>query len=134
MERNTDINKLFDVDIGNNAEYRDMFSVVKGMLIISHGQSSVERGFSGHKELLKGNINEHILITCMHAFQRYQANAQDTKKDDEKSKKQKEMNSLDASLMKQEKSAMLRKLDEKLVIKAGELDKTVEQAWATPKV
>jgi len=128
MERNTGINKLFDVDIGSNAEYRDMLSVVKGMLIISHGQSSVERGFSDHKELLKGNISEHMLITCRHAFQRYQANAQDTKKDDEKSKTKKEMNSLHASLMKQEKSAMLRKLDEKLVIKADEIDKSVEQA------
>ena len=62
-------------------------------------------------------MSEHILITCRHTFQRYQANAQDTKKDDGKSKTKNEM-----------KSAMLRKLDEKLVIKADEMDKSVEQA------
>jgi hypothetical protein len=36
---------LFFGDIGSNVKYWDLFSVVKGILIMVHDQSSIERGF-----------------------------------------------------------------------------------------
>jgi len=36
MDSSTGIDELFFMDIGSNAEYKDLFSVVKDMLIISH--------------------------------------------------------------------------------------------------
>jgi hypothetical protein len=49
MDSLTGIDELIFRDIGSNAEYRDLFIVLKDMLILSHGQSSVERGFSDNK-------------------------------------------------------------------------------------
>ena len=153
MDSSTGIDELFFMDIGSNAEYKDLFSVVKDMLILSHGQSSVERGFSDNKELLKGNMHEHTLITyrraydglksekkpvhecvtkpllesCRHAYQRYQAHVQETKKDDGKKQKEREneltRNQLDES---RKKSEILRKIADKLVNEADELAKQAE--------
>jgi hypothetical protein len=68
MDSREGIDTLFYKDIGGKAEYQELFTVVKDMLILSHGQSSVERGFSDNKELLKGIMNEHTLITYRQAY------------------------------------------------------------------
>jgi hypothetical protein len=49
MDSKEGIDTLFYKDIGGKAEYQELFTVVKDMLILSHGQSSVERGFSDNK-------------------------------------------------------------------------------------
>ena len=45
-----------------NESYKDLFSVVKLILILSHGQATVERGFSINKEVEVENLKEHTLV------------------------------------------------------------------------
>ncbi|XP_078019126.1 uncharacterized protein LOC144458969 isoform X1 [Epinephelus lanceolatus] len=49
---------LQDVDIGLGAE-----SILKKLLILSHGQASVERGLSVNKEVETTNIMEDTVVT-----------------------------------------------------------------------
>ena len=42
----------------NTEKYRDLFAMVKLILILSHGQASVERGFSIMKQMMKDNLSE----------------------------------------------------------------------------
>lgn len=45
-----------------NESYKSLFSVVKLILILSHGQVTVERGFSVNKEVEVENLKEHTLV------------------------------------------------------------------------
>ena len=45
-----------------NECYKSLFSVVKLILILSHGQATVERGFSVNKEVEVENLKEHTLV------------------------------------------------------------------------
>ena len=42
--------------------YKSLFSVVKLILVLSHGQARVERGFSVNKEVEVENLKEHTLV------------------------------------------------------------------------
>ena len=42
--------------------YVALFDIVKILLVLSHGQSSVERGFSVNKEIEVENLHEHSLV------------------------------------------------------------------------
>lgn len=42
--------------------YKQLFNVVKLILVLSHGQAAVERGFSVNKELEVENMKEHTLV------------------------------------------------------------------------
>ena len=42
-------------------EYEHLWSLSRKILLLSHGQASVERGFSVNKEILLENMLEHIL-------------------------------------------------------------------------
>ena len=42
--------------------YKGLFEVVKLLLVLSHGQSTVERGFSINKEMEVENLKEHTII------------------------------------------------------------------------
>ncbi|XP_069109872.1 uncharacterized protein [Argopecten irradians] len=43
-------------------QYKELFEVVKLLLILSHGQATVERGFSINKKLEVENMKEHTLV------------------------------------------------------------------------
>ena len=45
-----------------NESYKSLFSDVKVILILSHEQAAVERGFSVNKELEVENLKEHTLV------------------------------------------------------------------------
>ena len=45
-----------------NESYKSLFSVVKRILILSHGQATAERGFSVNKEVEVENLKEHTLV------------------------------------------------------------------------
>ena len=45
-----------------NESYKSLFSVLKLILILSHGQAAVESGFSVNKELEVENLKEHTLV------------------------------------------------------------------------
>ena len=52
---------FFECMVGNES-YKSLFSVVKLILILSHGQATVERGFSVNKEVEVENLKEHTLV------------------------------------------------------------------------
>ena len=45
-----------------NESYKSLFSVVKLILILSHGQATVERGFSVNKEVEVQNLKQYTLV------------------------------------------------------------------------
>ena len=44
------------------AHYAALFDIMKVLLVLSHGQASVERGFSVNKEIEVENLHEHSLV------------------------------------------------------------------------
>lgn len=52
---------LFKV-IGQDKKLCDLWSVVKQLLILSHGQATVERGFSVNKEAVADNLSEKAMV------------------------------------------------------------------------
>ncbi|RXN18476.1 LIM homeobox Lhx6 [Labeo rohita] len=57
------LDAFYHEHLSNNAECRHLWEVVKLLLILSHGQASVERGFSVNKEVMVENLKEHSLIS-----------------------------------------------------------------------
>ena len=47
----------------NVKKYEKLWSVVKNLLLLSHGQASVERGFSVNKRIVVENMKEHSYIS-----------------------------------------------------------------------
>ena len=47
--------------LGQNADFRNLNSFVKKMLLLSHGQATVERGFSFNKEVSADNLSQQTL-------------------------------------------------------------------------
>lgn len=56
------IDSFLGIYMSNQVEYADLWNIVKMLLILSHGQASVERGFSINKDLLKCNMSQKTLI------------------------------------------------------------------------
>lgn len=48
--------------LSNKAEFCHLWEAIRLVLILSHGQASVERGFSINKEMMVENLKEHSLI------------------------------------------------------------------------
>ena len=53
--------------LGEKAEFKDLWKVVKILLILSHGQSSKERGFSENKDILDNNMTKDCLVAYCRA-------------------------------------------------------------------
>jgi len=49
--------------IGSSSEYAELFSVIRSVLILSHGNADVESGFSVNSDFLVENLQEDSLIT-----------------------------------------------------------------------
>lgn len=58
--------------IGQDAEFVELFSVVKLVLILSHGNASVESGFSVNKDMLVENLHEESLVAQRTVYQAVQ--------------------------------------------------------------
>ncbi|KAK1903780.1 Acetyl-coenzyme A carboxylase carboxyl transferase subunit alpha [Dissostichus eleginoides] len=56
------LDEFYQEHLSNKAECRHLWEVVKFVLVLSHGQASVERGFSINKEVMVENLKEHSLI------------------------------------------------------------------------
>lgn len=52
----------FWVKILGKTEFQKLFNVVKMLLLLSHGQATVERGFSFNKEIMTVNLKERSLV------------------------------------------------------------------------
>jgi hypothetical protein len=48
--------------------YSDIFTIVKKVLILSHGNALVERGVSANKHLLQDNLLEETVVLLRHAY------------------------------------------------------------------
>lgn len=55
------VDRLFNECMAGES-YKGLFAVVKLPLVLSHGQSTVERGFSFNKEMEVENLKEHTII------------------------------------------------------------------------
>lgn len=56
------VDQAWSTEIGGRAEYNELWSVVKLFLIMSHGNASVEEGFSLNKGMLVENLKERSLV------------------------------------------------------------------------
>ena len=50
------------MNVWQEISYKGLFEVVKLLLVLSHGQSNVERDFSINKEMEVENLKEHTII------------------------------------------------------------------------
>ena len=48
--------------MGQNKTYEKLWSVIRKLLLLSHSQASVERGFSLNRQIEKDNMSEHMLV------------------------------------------------------------------------
>ena len=55
------LDELYYNLMGVNGKYKSLWEVVKMVLMMSHGQSTVERGFSTNKDILKTNMGKETL-------------------------------------------------------------------------
>lgn len=56
------LDEFYHEHLSNKAEFQHLWKVVKLVLVLSHGQASVEKGFSVNKEVMVENLKEHSLI------------------------------------------------------------------------
>lgn len=63
FERSSDrLDSFYYHIIGTKKQYSHLWQVVKLILTLSHGQASVERGFSTNKEIVVENLKEENLV------------------------------------------------------------------------
>ena len=56
------VDTLFYSCLASNKQYAELWSVIKQLLLLSHGQATVERGFSMNKEVSVENLNQESLV------------------------------------------------------------------------
>ena len=64
----TRLDKFMSDQLSSKPEYKELFEVITEMLILSHGQSCVERGFSLNKDVLGVNMDADTLIAYRRAL------------------------------------------------------------------
>ena len=57
------LDDFFCPSLADEKKYENLWYVCKIVMILSHGQSSIERGFSLNKEILDNNLQEKLLIS-----------------------------------------------------------------------
>ena len=53
---------FFRTELGDRVEHNDLYEIIKMILVLSHGNAEVERGFSINKNLIRDNLSEESLI------------------------------------------------------------------------
>ena len=56
------VDTLYFDRLANKADLKELWKVGKLLLALSHGQATVERGFSSHKEVIVANLAQHSLV------------------------------------------------------------------------
>jgi hypothetical protein len=59
---NDRLDSFYVNNISTKKLFNELFDVVKLSLIMSHGNATVESGFSINKQILVENLNEHTLV------------------------------------------------------------------------
>jgi len=62
------LDDFFHSHLASNSKFKSLWSAVKMILILSHGQSAVERGFSTNKDLLQDNMAKSTLIAYRQVY------------------------------------------------------------------
>ena len=61
-ETNARVDELLHKFMANNQHYRSVWRVVSDLLLLSHGQASVERGFSVNRQIEVENLHEESVV------------------------------------------------------------------------
>lgn len=61
-------------DLLNNSDFLELWKIVKLVLILSHGNASVESGFSINKDMLVENLHESSLVSLRTVYDSIKAN------------------------------------------------------------
>lgn len=61
-EANARVDELLHKFMANNQQYRSVWRVVSDLLLLSHGQASVERGFSVNRQIKVENLHEESVV------------------------------------------------------------------------
>ena len=56
------VDTFYSNRLANKADLKELWKVVKLLLALSHGQATVERGFSFNKEVMFENLAQHSLV------------------------------------------------------------------------
>jgi len=147
------LDEFFLKHIGERSNFAELWSVVKVILILSHGQSSVERGFSENKDILSVNmkqetliayrrayngiknqgcapeesISKELLTSCSHAYRKYQMSLSEKKKEQESDAKEKIKQNIRNELAQtRKKKLQLQTTAESLIKEADDLAETAE--------
>ena len=63
FKKNNDrLDSLYYSTLGQDSRYSKLWDIIKKLLMLSHGQAPVERGFSINKDVSVENLSEHNLI------------------------------------------------------------------------
>jgi len=65
---NERLDSLYHKLLNAQAEYADLFLVIKFVMILSHGNAAVESGFSINGDMLVENMHEESLIAQRHVY------------------------------------------------------------------
>ncbi|KAG8198417.1 hypothetical protein JTE90_021658 [Oedothorax gibbosus] len=72
--RETRLDDFYITLIGKDKEFRDLINVIKMVLTFSHGNASVESGFSINKDMLVENLHETSLIALRTVYDGVKSN------------------------------------------------------------
>ena len=61
-DRTERLDTLYHESVGMNKKYSKLWPVIKTLMLLSHGQATVERSFSNNKFVTTQNLSEHTLI------------------------------------------------------------------------
>ena len=144
---------LFEV-LQNQNESQQLWITMQLILTLSHGQATVERGFSVNKEVLAPNLQEHSLVamrlvhssmqvakckvgdfvvndallsSCAHARNRYQMYLMERKAEQERTEKGQKRKALMEELTSAKRPKDLEKVSKKLVNTADKKAKEAEK-------
>lgn len=56
------VDTIYSDRLVNKADLKGLWKIVKLLLALSHGQATVERGFSSNKEVMVENLAQHSLV------------------------------------------------------------------------
>ena len=136
--------------IGEKPEYSKLWEAFKMLLILSHRQSCVERGFSDNKDILSNNmqdetyrmtydglknqdgamedsVTKELLLSCRHAHARYQSCLNQKKKTEGASQKEKRKKEVQEELQSsRKKKERLEKMVQELTKEADEFASEAE--------
>lgn len=149
------LDTFFYQNIGEKEETGMLWKVVKMMMLLSHGQADIERGFSINKEVASDNMDETTIIayrraydgvlvmgfkevhempisaemmqSCRYSRHRYDMASEEKKKQRKATEAQEKTRQLTTKLNECKKKAELEKETEKLLKKSDKLAEDAEK-------